>query len=116
MWRVYYDDGTVLSRLQDINSDQTRKTGVIAVAQPDKDHNWYFWFGPGKDFYLLDIHDQWIAVDTFGFVDYMLHKIEHVVCVLQGRTVGPQEYRTCKERMMEECQPAKTGWQADEWK
>lgn len=113
-YRIYYDDGYVLCG-SDGAVPTDRRVGVIAVAQREPQHEWMFWHGGGKDWYLLLTDGLWRGVDTPGLLDHILFKCDELQCVLQGRTLLPSDrYLALINRMLTECRPAKTGWQPGE--
>jgi len=110
MWRIYYDDGSVLS---DQPIPVGKRVGVISVATYDPAHNWTFWIS--KDWYILQHDGEWLGVDQAGLHDQIITRLECLSHVLQGRTVSPHaKYQAVIDRMMQECQPPKTGWHSGE--
>jgi hypothetical protein len=112
-WRIYYDDESTLSGDRTTRIDV--RTGVVAVAERDRNHNWMFWFGRDRAYYLLQNDGYWMGVDQAGFEDQMVSRCEEIRYCLRGRTVVPQSrYEAIINRMMRDCKPQKTGWHANE--
>lgn len=108
MWQIYYSDGKVIRD----TPPPARRYGVIAIAEPDPNHNWTFHVG--KDWYLFLHTGWWIGVDNAGLYDYILNQLDRVDMILQGRTLPTAEYQPLIDRMMKECRPSKTGWHRGE--
>lgn len=112
-WRIYYDNGCTLDGDHSTRIDV--RTGVVAVAEQDSDHNWMFWFGRDRHYYLLQNDGTWMATDQAGFEDQIVSRCEEFRYALRGRTVVPHtRYQAIIQRMMRECLPAKTGWHDEE--
>lgn len=82
-WHIFYDDGTVFTNAQTHSLD-VPNYGVICIVQKKLDGQNHILHG--TDFYLF-VDDSWIAVDKFGALDHLMHKLESIKCAISGRTV-----------------------------
>lgn len=114
-WKIYYSDGFVVPSEKDYLVTGSRKYGVIAIAQEEDIHNWVFWFGHGKEWYILQKNGLWMGVDNQGLFDHVLNRLDQLRLIVQGRTLLPfSSYQEIINKMLKECRPEKTGWNPGE--
>jgi hypothetical protein len=96
-WKIYYEDGACIEGNSETALPADKRMGVMVVVYREPTHNWGTWHK--KDYYIY----------TFGFIDNMLHKCEHIKYALAGRTVSDEAYDAAFVRAKSECDPPKTG-------
>jgi len=97
-WRVYYDDGHTFDDRQGKACDAPG-VGVICVVQRDP--------GTGRailtgyDYYVC-LGDDWLGVDLFGLLDYVLNHLERIRGVIAGRAVMNDIYAAVMRRALDD--------------
>ena len=97
-WTIYYDDGSTHS---DDNGwpKEDGIFGVQVIAQYSERVGRQTLHG--RDFYIC-INDCWWGVDQFGLLDWILHKLHDVQCVVAGRMMPNDGFEVILERAANE--------------
>jgi hypothetical protein len=116
LWKVYYDDGSVLSN-KDYKPEELPGVGVQVIVQADDRHGWEF--VEGKSFFVWDDRGKgykWWGADREGFFDYLFNKPGKKVALL-GRFIEDDAFDEIQRTAMKDKDfEPKTGFKARERK
>jgi hypothetical protein len=108
-WKIWYDNGATFTS-EDGGPQEAPRRGVqlVSVADPTfgrvicRDNDFYIW----KEY---DDRPSWQGVDHAGLYDYLFEP--GWKCVLFGRTIGNQEFRSLVTKAINDPDlPQKSGW------
>jgi len=106
LWKIYYDDGFVLDGYDDTQLPKDRRLGVVVIADIDSKHGRQIW--KGFDWYYYK-NDLWYGADLQGMLDQIMHFLDQIKWVIQGRMVTHSDYEKIQIACEQYGLPAKTG-------
>ena len=109
-WIVYYEDGKSFSSDWGNPEDAPRR-GVLVVVNEDKEVGRVIYHA--GDFYVWN-HDEWLPVDHYGFMDYLLEPGSYKVVLFGRMTTREKMHEAYKQAFEDTRLPAKTGFHESE--
>lgn len=97
-WKIYYGNGKTFSS-EDGKPHEAPPHNVVAIAQKNEStgrdvfHGW--------DWYIYHDDFGWWGCDLHGMIDQVMHNIEKIHGVLQGRSVRNETYQAIIKKARE---------------